>query len=366
MVRRRRFPVLVAITVGALASALSTGSPAHAQAGKCLAGKLGAIGKKERRLLKCDAKVAATGDETSLLACQMKASSKFSAAMAKYTGCSGTALDCEMAADDCERNIRVALPDGAIAATASQCEASRLKAAGKKARGILKCYAQAALHGVAIDTAPGGCVDNVETEFSTAFGRTSGCTGDETTIENDVHSNCVDNVASLDDMGKVIDNLCPVVSATTTTSVPSTTTSTTQTPTTKTTTSTTTTTRPPTTTTTQPSTTTTSTTTTTRPPTTTTSTTTTTTTTRPPTTTTTTTTTTTRPPATTTTTQPTCQCHDVCTAGAAECPTGCSDPCVAAVCAQDPTCCDTSFGWTALCVSEVDTFCCPSGGTCCP
>src|SRR2546427_134500 len=217
MVRKRRFPVLVAITVSALAVALSIGSPANAQTGsKCLAGKLGAIGKKERRLLKCDA--------------------------------------------------------------------------------------QAALHGVAIDTAPGGCVDNVETEFSTAFGRTSGCTGDETTIESDVHSNCVDKVASLDDMGKVIDNLCPVVSATTTTSAPSTTTSTTQTPTTTTSTSTTTTTRPPTTTTTQPSTTTTSTTTTTRPPTTTTTTTTT-----PPTTTTTTTTTTTPPPTTptTTTTPPT-------------------------------------------------------------
>ena len=69
--------------------------------------------------------------------------------------------------------------------------------------------------------------------------------------------------------------------------------------------------------------------------------------------------------STTTTTLPSCECHSVCTAGAAECPTGCSDPCVAAVCAQDPTCCDPSFGWTALCVSEVDSFCCPSGGTCC-
>src|SRR5207249_3290232 len=270
MVRKRRFPVLVAITVSALAVALSIGSPANAQTGsKCLAGKLKAIGKKERCLLKCDARVAATGDDTTVLACRMKASSKFGTAMAKYTGCSGTALDCEMAADDCESNIRLALPDGAIPATASQCEASRLKAAGKKARGILKCYAQAALHGVAIDTAPGGCVDNVETEFSTAFGRTSGCTGDETTIESDVHSNCVDKVASLDDMGKVIDNLCPVVSATTTSSAPSTTTSTTQTPTTTTTTSTTTTTRPPTTTTTPTPTTTTTTPTTTRPPTTT-------------------------------------------------------------------------------------------------
>src|SRR5881409_3014531 len=209
MVRKRRFPMLVAITVGALAFALSTGGPANAQTGsRCLAGKLGAIGKKERRLLKCDARVAATGDDTTLLACRMKVSSSFSAAMAKYSGCSGTALDCEMAADNCESNIRVALPDGTIPAAASECEASRLDAAGKKARGILKCYAKAARNGVAVDTATGGCVDKVETAFSMAFGRTSGCTGDETTVENDVHSNCVDNVASLDDMGKVIDDIC--------------------------------------------------------------------------------------------------------------------------------------------------------------
>src|SRR5206468_8956522 len=84
-----------------------------------------------------------------------------------------------------------------------------------------------------------------------------------------------------------------------------------------------------------------------------------TTTTRPPTTTTTSTTsstTTTRPPtttttsSTTTTTQP-CQCHDVCTAGPAQCATGC-DPCVADVCDQDPNCCDPTLGWTEFCVAE--------------
>src|SRR5436309_2100391 len=162
----------------------------------------------------------------------MKVSSRFSAAMAKYTGCSGTALDCEMAADNCESNIRVALPDGTIPATASECEASRLDAAGKKARGILKCYAKAARNGVAVDTATGGCVDKVETAFSMAFGRTSGTPPATTTISTDITTTRADNAAT-----------------TTTTRPPTTTTSTTTTATRPPTTTTTTTTQPPTTTT---------------------------------------------------------------------------------------------------------------------
>ncbi len=218
MVRRPRFPVLVAATAGVLALVLPTGRPANAQTGgKCLAGKLRAIGKKERGLLNCEAKVAATGDNSRLLSCQTKVSGNFTNAMAKYTGCSGSTPNCEMAADDCESHIRMALPDGTTPATASRCEALRLKAAGDKAKGILRCYAKAALKGLPVDTTPGGCIDKVEAKFATRFSHATGCTGNATTIENDVHSDCVDNVASLDGMGKVIDNICSLVSATTTT-----------------------------------------------------------------------------------------------------------------------------------------------------
>ena len=79
-------------------------------------------------------------------------------------------------------------------------------------------------------------------------------------------------------------------------------------------------------------------------------------------------TTTTTSVSTTTTTTLACSlpqmCHDICTAGAAQC-ASCSD-CANIVCAEDPTCCDPTFGWTSLCVSEVDTFCCPSNPSeCC-
>src|SRR5439155_12472471 len=66
---------------------------------------------------------------------------------------------------------------------------------------------------------------------------------------------------------------------------------------------------------------------------------------------------------TTTTTLP-CQCHDVCTPGPAECATGC-DPCVALVCAQDPTCCDPTLSWTDLCVSKAQNICCPNSNLSC-
>ncbi len=80
------------------------------------------------------------------------------------------------------------------------------------------------------------------------------------------------------------------------------------------------------------------------------------------------TTTTTTTSTTTTTTGAACNtpqmCHNICTAGAAQC-ASCSD-CANIVCAEDPTCCDPNFGWTSLCVSEVDTFCCPSNPSeCC-
>ena len=163
----RRFPVpVVAIAFAVLGLVFC--EPVHAQTGAaCLAGKLRAVGKKEAGLLTCEAKVAARGDASTLPGCEAKASAKFSSAMARYTGCSGTTPDCETAADTCEQDLRTALPDGTTPVTASPCEGARLKAAGKKAKGILKCYAKAALKGVAVDTAPGGCVDKVETKFAT-------------------------------------------------------------------------------------------------------------------------------------------------------------------------------------------------------
>ncbi len=51
---------------------------------------------------------------------------------------------------------------------------------------------------------------------------------------------------------------------------------------------------------------------------------------------------------------PTCA-HDKCTAGVALDPS-CNDPCVAKVCAEDPSCCG-ALGWNIGCLADVQSLC---------
>ena len=146
------------------------------------------------------------------------------------------------------------------------------------------------------------CLGKATTKFTADFNKLTGCTGDGNTtgIEMLIDNECVNQLVTVDGMGHVT-AICPAVGATTTTTMGATTT-------------------------------------------------------------------TTSVSTTTTTTVVACNtpqmCHDICTAGAAQCAT-CSS-CAAIVCTEDPSCCDPDFGWTSLCVSEVDTFCCPSNPTeCC-
>src|SRR5262249_58322361 len=94
-------------------------------------------------------------------------------------------------ADDCRDKVRAALPDGT--ATASKCEAKRLKAAGKKAEKKLLCYSKAAKKGVAVDSAPGGCLDKASAQFAKLFDSVTGCTGDGQTASGEffVDPHCV-------------------------------------------------------------------------------------------------------------------------------------------------------------------------------
>jgi len=190
---RRLFCALL----GILTCTTLIAGPARAQGSKCLAGKLKAIAKKEKALLRCHAKAAATGSAASVEACRTKASNAFSAAMSKLTGCSGTTLDCEAQADSCTDSVRIALPDGS-GGTGSSCEAARLKAAGKKASAKLRCYLKAAAKGVPVDTAPGGCLDKATTKFTAAFNKVSGCTGDgnAASVESLIDSECVSQLVT--------------------------------------------------------------------------------------------------------------------------------------------------------------------------
>jgi hypothetical protein len=198
-------------------------SAGPASADKCIGAKVKAIGKKEKGLLACQAKLALGASVEP--ACDSKYMTKFDSAYNKSTCTSPPAAVCEAIADDCRDKVRLALPDGNTA-TPSRCEAARLKAAGKKAGAKLGCYAKAAAKDAAVDPA---CLTKAEGKFSTAYNKVTGCATDgpsgemstETTIDNE----CVDQVVTVDGMGKVT-AICPVTATTTTTAAPTTTTTT--------------------------------------------------------------------------------------------------------------------------------------------
>jgi hypothetical protein len=212
-----------AILVAALL--LTAGS---AQADKCTSLKLKAIGNREAGLLTCQSKAAQRGDTSIVAACEAKVQAKFSASFAKTGTCSGVQDDCKAIADDCGDKVRAALPDGTT--TASKCEASRLKAAGKKAQQKLLCYSKAAKRDVPVDSAAGGCLDKAAAKFVKAFDKVTGCTGDGQTgaIEALIDNECVGQQVTTDGSGAVT-GLCPTTTTTTTTTTTSTTTSTTTT-----------------------------------------------------------------------------------------------------------------------------------------
>src|ERR1051325_1584647 len=162
-------------SVVAVSLALTAGP---ADADKCTSKKLKAIAKKEAGLLKCQAKVALKGDPSLAAACNTKVMTRFSTAFGKAGACAGVEADCETIGDALRDPGRAALPDGTTLVTASKCESKRLKAAARKAKSKLGCYAKAALKDVPVDAAPGGCLDKASSRFAQAFDKVTGCTGD--------------------------------------------------------------------------------------------------------------------------------------------------------------------------------------------
>jgi cell division septation protein DedD len=213
-------PMISRFHRAALAVVLLSLSAGTARADRCLGAKVKAIGKKEKALLACQAKVALGASIEP--ACDSKASTKFGTAYARFT-CTAPAVSvCEDIADDCRDQVRAALPDGS-AATPSRCEAARLKAAGKKAGAKLGCYAKAAAKDAPVDSA---CLLKAEGKFSTAYNKVSGCptdgSGGEANTESLIDDECVAQLLTVDGTGRVL-AICPG-GTTTTTAAPTTTT----------------------------------------------------------------------------------------------------------------------------------------------
>jgi len=182
---------LVLIAVGA----------APARADKCTAVKVKAIGKKESGLLSCYAKLAASGDPANYAPCVGKVEGKYFRAFSKAGSCAGFQDNCETVAQDCASMVRANLPD----AGPSNCEAARLKAAGKKAAAKMSCNASAAGKGLTVDPA---CIQKVEATYQAAFGKTTGCTGDQQTVETTVDQSCVSAVGADPTGGGTVGSIC--------------------------------------------------------------------------------------------------------------------------------------------------------------
>jgi hypothetical protein len=109
----------------------------------------------------------------------------------------------------------LAVPAASATDPAVRCSASKLKAAARKASGKLKCYANATLHGLAVDQP---CLDKVTAKFNSTWQRIEAAGGCRVTVDDqhDVEGK-VDTLASglavtlapCGDLGGVCGGSCP-------------------------------------------------------------------------------------------------------------------------------------------------------------
>jgi hypothetical protein len=159
---------------------------------KCLASKQKAAGKKAQGKLGCYSTAAKTGSGVDQ-DCLTKADDKFTSAFGKAEAngaCPGNATSVEGAIDGCTNDVVGQIPE------TGKCPGAKLKAAGKKASGKLKCYSKATGKGTFVDSE---CLMAAQTKFGTAFTNADAagaCMGDADTVEGIVDTECVSNVVS--------------------------------------------------------------------------------------------------------------------------------------------------------------------------
>src|SRR5882724_10814965 len=156
-----------------LGSAMAGGTPVQ----KCSASKLKASGKKASGKFKCLSTLATKG--TPVDACFTAAEGKFTDSFAKADTltppCEGTASSVENAIDNCIDQVSQAVTGSGT------CQGSKMKAAGKKAAGILNCYKKAVTTGT-VDQA---CTMKASDTFGAAFDKAdaaAACPGDKNVV----------------------------------------------------------------------------------------------------------------------------------------------------------------------------------------
>jgi hypothetical protein len=158
-----------------IAGMLLTGLPeaaAQNPAAECSGSKRKAAGKKANAKLKCVAKAAASKQSSPVdPLCMTKAEDKFDRAFTKADdkgGCLATddAATIEALVDACVGQIRTELGIPGDPPSRSLCSSGELKAAGKKLKAKMNCYAKAAKKFQPVDPT---CLSKAETKFTTAF-----------------------------------------------------------------------------------------------------------------------------------------------------------------------------------------------------
>lgn len=183
----------------AFATALG-GASACAQS-QCVSTKFEAVGRSEAGLLSCLARVAATGRATNLGRCVRKAKGRLVRSFSTAGECGGDDGICGCLAENCAVDVRLSLPD----AGPNRCESARLRAAARKVVGTLRCNAQAAANGTAVDEA---CIQKVQARYQAAFARTKGCTGDGSAVGTIVETACVAEVGANATAGSMVGDPC--------------------------------------------------------------------------------------------------------------------------------------------------------------
>ena len=183
--------VAVALLGGGLTlgSAMAGGDPVL----KCSSSKMKASGKAESGELKCLSKLASNGTpaDACITAAQGKFTDAFTAAdsLVQPT-CEGTASTVENAINNCIDNVTMAITGS------GKCQASKLKAAGKKAASKLKCY-QKAPTAPSTDPTLVACLKAATDKFSASFDKAEAagaCAGAKNVVETDIDNLCVTNV----------------------------------------------------------------------------------------------------------------------------------------------------------------------------
>jgi hypothetical protein len=188
---------LAGVAIGCFAFLAAAPGVAFAQS-KCTGGELKAAGKKAGGKAKCWSKADGKGvavDGT----CLSGAEGKFSASYAKAVtkgGCVNTtdAGTIETKVDAFITDLVTEINGGTGAPAANKCSSKEIGAAGKKAGGLLKCYAKAAAKNIPLDSA---CTGKAVTKFGASWTKAAALapcltTIDATTIENKVDAFAAD------------------------------------------------------------------------------------------------------------------------------------------------------------------------------